>query len=251
MRLVLTADLRYRLPWFKWLEAQAVHYEAIAICGDLLDVFSKEPLKRQAQRTTGWLRTLAEKTDVILCSGNHDTIDVPVERSSGAIPAWLTRLDSAITVDGNNSVVRDQIIITSLSFIATAAQKRPILAAGDRLREEKGLPWIVLHHHPPAFHQGIGQEEVTAGRLLKQFSPDFWASGRMYGQQPFLKRRGWFQRLDSSIVLNTPQLCVGQELSEAPFPNHIVLDLTARKLSWYCASQQKVDQESFDLNELV
>jgi len=79
MRLLLTAELHYRLSWFKWLQAQAVHYEAIAICGDLLDVFYKEPLKRQAQRTTGWLRTLAEKTSVIVCSGNHDTVDIPVE----------------------------------------------------------------------------------------------------------------------------------------------------------------------------
>jgi hypothetical protein len=42
MRLLLTAELHYRLSWFKWLEAQAVHYEVIAICGDLLDVFYKE-----------------------------------------------------------------------------------------------------------------------------------------------------------------------------------------------------------------
>jgi Calcineurin-like phosphoesterase len=248
MRLLLTAELHYRLSWFKWLEAQAVHYMAIAICGDLLDVFYKEPLKRQVQRTTSWLRTLAEKTNVILCSGNHDTVDIPVERASGAIPAWLSELDSIITVDGNTTVIRDRIVITSLGFVATSDQKRPILAAGHRIRQEKGLPWIVLHHHPPAFHLGIGPEELTAGRLLKQFSPDFWVSGRLYGQQPFMQRRGWVQRVDNSIVLNTPQQYVGQELLEGPFPNHAVLDLTARQLTWHSAFREKVDQESFALN---
>jgi len=247
MRLLLTAELHYRLAWFKWLEAQAVHYDAIVICGDLLDVFYKESVKRQVQRTSSWLRTLAEKTSVVLCSGNHDTIDFPVERSSGTMPGWLNELDSVITVDGNTAVIRDQIIITSLSFIATAAQKRPVLAAGDQLRVKRGLPWLVLHHHPPAFHQGIGPEELTAGHLLKQFSPNFWASGRLYGQQPFLKRRGWLQRIDNSIVLNTPQQYVGQELSEGPFPNHIVLDLTAQLLIWHCAFQEKIDQETFQL----
>jgi calcineurin-like phosphoesterase family protein len=251
MRLLLTAELHHRLAWFKWLEAQAVHYDAIAICGDLLDVFSKEPLKRQVQRTSSWLRTLTEKTSVIVCSGNHDTIDMPVERSSGAIPAWLSELNSIVTVDGNTTVIRDRIVITSLSFIATWDQKRPILVAADRTREEKGLPWIVLHHHPPAFHQGIGPEELTAGRLLKQFSPDFWASGRLYGQHPFLKRRGWIQRMDNSIVLNTPQQYVGQELLEGPYPNHIVLDLATRQLTWHCPFQEEIDQESFDLNKLV
>jgi hypothetical protein len=251
MRLLLTAGLHYCLSWFKWLEAQAIHYDAIAISGDLLDVFFKESVKRQVQRTSSWLRTLTEKTNVIVCSGNHDTVDIPVERSTGAIPAWLNELSSIISVDGNTTVIRDQMVITSLGFIATSDQKRPILDAADRIRKEKGLPWIVLHHHPPAFHQGIGPEEVTAGRLLKQFSPDFWASGRLYGQQPFLKRRGWVQRMDNSIVLNMPQQYVGQELLEGPFPNHAVLDLTARQLTWHCAFRDKVDQESFDLNELV
>jgi predicted MPP superfamily phosphohydrolase len=103
MRLLLTADLRYRLSWFKWLDAQAVHYEAIAIAGDLLDVFYKEPLKRQVQRTSAWLRSLASKSSVIVCSGNHDTIDIPVERSQCSMPAWLAELDSVLTIVAGSS----------------------------------------------------------------------------------------------------------------------------------------------------
>lgn len=247
MRVLLTADLRYRPSWFKWLDAQAVHYEAVAISGDLLDVFYKAPLKRQVQRTTAWLRSLATKSSVVLCSGNHDTIDIPLERALGPMPAWLAQLDAVMTVDGGTAVIRDQVVVTSLSFIATAAQKRSILAAGQRLRDEKGLPWIVLHHHPPSRHEGIGQEELIAGRLLSEFSPTFWVSGRIYGQEPFLKKRGWIQRMGDSIVLNTPQLAAGQNLFEAPFPNHVILDLTARQLTWHCSFQEKIDQETFTL----
>jgi hypothetical protein len=247
MRLLLTADLRYRLSWFKWLDAQAVHYEAIAISGDLLDVFYKAPVKRQVQRTTTLLRSLATKSKVILCSGNHDTIDIPLEWTRCPMPAWLAELDTILTVDGNTAVIRDQVIVTSLSFIATAGQKRPVLAAGQRLRDEKRLPWIALHHHPPSLHEGIGQEELIAGGLLKEFSPTFWVSGRICGQEPFLKKRGWIQRMGNSIVLNTPQLAAGQNLFEASFPNHIVLDLTRRQLTWHCSFQEKVNQETFDL----
>jgi hypothetical protein len=245
MQLLLTAGLYCRLSWFKWLEAQAVRYNAIAICGDLLDVFYKEPPRRQSQRAANWLRTLATKTSVILCSGNHDAIDIPVQRSTGPMPAWFAELESFIIVDGNTTVIQDQLVITSLGFIATAAHKRPILVNGHRLRNERKLPWLILHHHPPSFHEGIGPEELTAGRLIKEFAPDFWASSRLYGQEPFLKKRGWFQRNGNSIVLNTPQLYVGQELLEGPFPNHIVLDLTARQLTWHCAFQEKVDREIF------
>jgi predicted MPP superfamily phosphohydrolase len=89
MRLLLTAELHYRLSWFKWVEAQAVHHDAIAICGDLLDVFYKEPLKRQVQRTASWLRTLAEKTSVILCSGN--AITTPSISRSNDLPVRCLR----------------------------------------------------------------------------------------------------------------------------------------------------------------
>jgi hypothetical protein len=51
--------------------------------------------------------------------------------------------------------------------------------------------------------------------------------------------------------LNAPQMYVGQELLEGPFPNHIVLDLTTRQLTWHCAFQEKADQENFDPKELV
>jgi len=148
-RLLLTADFRFRLSWFKWLEAQAVHYEAIAISGDLLDVFSKAPLKRQVQRTTAWLRNLATKSSVILCSGNHDTIDVPLERMLGPMPVWLAQLDTALTLDGNTVVIQDQVILTSLSYIATEAQKRLVLAAAGGCKTRGGcLGWsyITIHH---------------------------------------------------------------------------------------------------------
>jgi hypothetical protein len=53
--------------------------------------------------------------------------------------------------------------------------------------------------------------------------------------------------MDNSIVMNAPQMYVGQELLEGPFPNHIVLDLTARQLTWHCAFQEKVDLETLIL----
>jgi hypothetical protein len=36
-------------------------------------------------------------------------------------------------------------------------------------------------------------------------------------------------------------------LLDAPFPNHVVLDLAARQLTWHCASQGEVDREPFDV----
>jgi hypothetical protein len=194
MRLLLTADLHCRLPWFKWLEAQALRHEAVVISGDLLDVFHKEPLKQQVKRTTSWLRSLAAKTNVVLCSGNHDTIDIPFERGLCPMPAWVAGLASILTVPPR--------------------------------------------HRARRINRGSIRSRVLSYLL------GLWTA---LGAGTVFEKRGWVQRMGGSIVLNTPQFYAGQELLDAPFPNHVVLDLKARQLTWYSAFQDKIDQEAFTL----
>jgi Icc-related predicted phosphoesterase len=37
MKLLLTADLHFRLHWFRWLIEQAPDFDLVCIAGDLLD----------------------------------------------------------------------------------------------------------------------------------------------------------------------------------------------------------------------
>jgi hypothetical protein len=34
--------------------------------------------------------------------------------------------------------------------------------------------------HPPAFHGSASPEELSAGELLEEFEPTFWAAGRFF-----------------------------------------------------------------------
>ena len=51
MKLLHVADLHFRTRWFEWVAAQAPHYDAVCVAGDLLDMFgtAKTSLRAQAK----------------------------------------------------------------------------------------------------------------------------------------------------------------------------------------------------------
>jgi predicted MPP superfamily phosphohydrolase len=175
MRLLLTAELGQNHRWLKWLDEGSRNYDLVVIAGDFINVFRPEPLNVQILKAKAFLRSLAQKTRVAISSGNHDTADEIASSSRGPIPMWMAGLDSISTLlsDGRTSIIRQQLIVTALSYISTIDQKRLCLAEGAELRKKTNLPWLVIHHHPPVFEGGAGPEELSAGRLLKEFGPDF------------------------------------------------------------------------------
>jgi hypothetical protein len=233
MRLLLTAELGRNHRWFKWLDEGSKSYDLVAIAGDFINVFRPEPLNVQILKTKAFLRSLAQKTRVAISSGNHDTVDEIVSSSRGPVPTWMAGLDSInmLIFDGRTSVIRQQLIVTPLSYISTIDQKRSSLAEGAELRKKISLPWLVIHHHPPVFEGSAGPEELSAGKLLREFEPTFWIAGRFFDQA---HPRGftWMQTLDQTVVLNVSQESIATELREAAFPNHIVFDLEKGRIQW-------------------
>ena len=70
MKLLLTADLHFRVHWFRWLIEQARDFDLVCIAGDLLDMFNSEPRTAQAREVGNLLRKLADVVPVAICSGN-------------------------------------------------------------------------------------------------------------------------------------------------------------------------------------
>ena len=85
MRLFLTADLHFRLHWFRWLIEQAPDFDLICIAGDLLDMFVSETRMEQARETTRLVRELADIVPVAVYSGNHDNAGRLVSRDRAAV----------------------------------------------------------------------------------------------------------------------------------------------------------------------
>jgi hypothetical protein len=249
MRLLLTAELGQNHRWFKWLDEGAKGYDVVAIAGDFINVFRSEPLNVQILKAKAFLRSLARKTRVAISSGNHDTIDEIASSARGPIPSWMAGLDSINTLlsDGRTSLIRQRLIITTLSYISTIDRKRSWLAEGAELRQKTELPWLVIHHHPPVFYGSAGPEEVAAGKLLKEFGPTLWLAGRFFDQahpQGFT----WIQTMDQSVVLNISQKSIAAQVQDAAFPNHIVFDLESGSLQWNSCRESTNEERRLKLS---
>jgi hypothetical protein len=233
MRLLLTAELGLNPRWFKWLDEEGKNYDMVVVAGDFINVFHSETLNTQILKAKAFLRSLARKTRVAISSGNHDTVDEIVAPPRGPVPSWIAALDSisALVSDGRTCLIRQQLLVTTLSYISTADRKRCWLAEGAQLRQSTGLPWLVIHHHPPTFSGTAGPEELSAGNLLKEFGPTLWLAGRFFHQahpQGFT----WMQTIEGSVVLNISQRGTAAETGEAAFPNHIILDMGKGVVRW-------------------
>jgi hypothetical protein len=223
------------------VERRAVEFDIVAIAGDLLDVFHPVPAHTQIIKARTRLESLAGKAYVVLCSSNHDSLDLPVDPPRGPVPKWMAGLDaiSSLLSDGRTRIIKDRLVVTTLSYLSTEHQKRPWLTEGNRLRIQTGLPWLVLHHYPPPPYQGTGPEELSAGKLLKEFEPTFWLSGRFY-EEPYQKEFVWFQRINRTIALNAVQYPMTAAPSDTP--SHIILDLTKASATRYSPSLGRIEE---------
>ena len=94
MKFLHVTDLHARRRWFTWIAENAHRYDAVAITGDLVDIFSPEPLDSQVEWIGDWARTV--RRSFFVCEGNHEADAV----SAGEIDrAWLATLPGAVEFD--------------------------------------------------------------------------------------------------------------------------------------------------------
>jgi predicted MPP superfamily phosphohydrolase len=104
MRLLLTADLHYRVHWFRWLIEQAPSYDLVCIAGDLLDMFKSETRLEQAREIRTLIRELADLVPVAVCSGNHGNAGRLVSHDRASVYGWFIELGghSPTTLSGSS-----------------------------------------------------------------------------------------------------------------------------------------------------
>ena len=124
MKILITADLHFRLHWFRWLIEQGANYDLICIAGDLLDMFKGEPRIEQAREVSRWIRELAKATCVAVCSGNHDNAGRQILADRAPVYEWFIALgtDLKIITDGATQVL-DNLIVTTVPYHCSKEQK--------------------------------------------------------------------------------------------------------------------------------
>jgi Icc-related predicted phosphoesterase len=238
MKILITADLHYRLQWFRWLVDRAADYDLICIAGDLLDMFKSEPRVVQAREVSLSMREMAKVTLVALCSGNHDNAGRQVSQDRAPVYEWLVQLGSEpkIVSDGSTRLL-DDLVVTTVPYHCSKEQKSVWLDRGAIIRRQRGGPWLVLHHIPPMAYPGSGKEEFEAAELLHTYRPEYFVAGHSH-QFPFFTGYNWARTIDGVHVL------VPGQLLSAPFPNHIVLNTESRETHWETASQEWIPEDA-------
>ncbi len=66
------SDLHYALRQFDWLLRAADDFDVVVLAGDLLDIASPVAPDAQIAVVTEYVARLSARTEVVVCSGNHD-----------------------------------------------------------------------------------------------------------------------------------------------------------------------------------
>lgn len=227
MRLLFVADLHYSLKQFDWLLAHANEYDVAAIGGDLLDLSSALDADVQIAIVEKYFRLLQQKTQLVVCSGNHDGDS----RNSAdeSVAAWLRAArGERLHVDGDGFDLGDTRVTVCPWWDGQ-------LSRGElevQLEREAALVrkhWVWIHHAPPkgARTSWTGRAFVGDEYLrgwIERFQPDIVLSGHVHNS-PFYADGSWVDRINRTWVFNP-----GRQIG--PQPATITVDLTGMTAEW-------------------
>src|SRR5687768_12335207 len=100
MCILLTSDLHYTLRQYDWLIGAAADFDAVVIAGDHIDALLPVPSGVQIAALSASFAAVAQKSRLLVCSGNHD-LNAWNEKGE-KIADWLAAVRSAaVAVDGD------------------------------------------------------------------------------------------------------------------------------------------------------
>lgn len=227
VRVLLVSDLHYDLRKLDWVLAEASEHDVVALAGDLLDVASLVPLDAQIAVVLEYLTRAAQRTQVVVCSGNHDldSRDPAGEKAT----RWLAEATAAgVCVDGG-SVAVDGWLVTPCAWWEGPAT---LAVLEERLRTaaaQRDGRWLWVWHGPPdgplswTGQRSYGDPELP--RLLAQHRPDVVLCGHVH-QAPYTDAGSWHAREGDAWLFNAGH-------QRGPVPSHVRLDLTEQRARWW------------------
>ena len=227
MRILVASDLHYRLPHYDWLVDQAADFDVVALPGDHIDIAGTVPLDAQAVVLSAYFERLAERTTLLVTSGNHD-LDGPGAHGE-QIARWIRRTSSDLVhVDGA------AVDLGSTRFTLcpwwdgpiTKAEVDAQLAADAADRPER---WVWLYHSPPG---GTGLCKTATREFpdddltgwIERWGPDLVLTGHIHNA-PWVAGGTWVDKVGDTWVFNAGRIA-------GPMPAHIVIDTSTATAEW-------------------
>jgi predicted phosphodiesterase len=180
-----------------------------------------------------YLRRMAQRTRLLVSSGNHDGDGRNAAQES--VCRWLQDVrGERLFVDGD-SVDIDGTLVSICAWWDGNESKAEVerQLVRDAAREKK--KWIWIYHSPPdgspvswTGRKSGGDEVLTA--WIARFGPDAVLSGHIHNA-PFYADGAWIDRLGKTWVLNP-----GRQIG--PKPTYVVLDFDRMSARWFSLEEE-------------
>jgi len=227
VRLLAVTELHYRLPLLDWLLAAGSDADVVAISGDLLDIAAPVPYEAQSLVVGSYLERLAQRTTVLVSSGNHD-LDGPGPTGE-QIASWLHLLaDVGLVVDGH-SLDADGVRMTVAPWWDGPLTRAQVADQLSRAAVGRAERWLWVYHSPPAgtrlcFDGGRSFPDEALAAWVGQNEPDVVLCGHIH-QAPWVDGGGWYDRLGRTLVINP-----GKQVGKVP--PHVWIDTEDATATW-------------------
>lgn len=226
MRILLTSDLHYKLRQYDWLIGAAPHFDAVVVAGDHIDAMLPVPVEVQIAALSASFAAVAQKSRLLVCSGNHDlnTWDDKGEK----IADWLGAVRSAdLAVDGDTVAIGDTLFTVCPWWDGpyTRVGVEQMLEVASRQRSGR---WIWVYHAPPeGLLSWTGKRhygDAVLPELVKRFSPTAVLCGHIH-EAPFKAGGSWVERVGDTWLFNA-----GRQIGDVPA--RIEIDFTQQEARW-------------------
>jgi Icc-related predicted phosphoesterase len=228
MKCLLVADLHYALKQYDWLQKVAGDFDVVVLAGDLLEISSAVDRRTQIVVVRAYLEDLAQRTRLVVCSGNHD-LDARNDQDE-LIARWMQDLgEIGVVADWGRVLIGDTLVTVSPWWDGPATRD----AIGRQLADDAALEkrrWVWVYHAPPADSpvswggkRHFGDTDLAG--WIAEYQPDLVLSGHVH-QSPFVSGGSWADRIGRTWVFNA-----GQQIGETPA--HVMLNLDTAEALWF------------------
>jgi Icc-related predicted phosphoesterase len=226
MRILLTSDLHYKLRQYDWLIGAAAGFDAVVIAGDHIDASLDVPTEVQIAALSASFAAVAQKSRLLVCSGNHD---LNARNGEGEKMAdWLAPVRSAaLAVDGDTVSIGDTLFTVCPWWDGPAAR-----AAVERLLDQASAQrsgrWVWVYHAPPeGALSWTGKRhfgDPALPELIRRHRPTAVLCGHIH-EAPFRSGGSWIDRVGATWLFNA-----GGQIGDTPA--RIEIDFTRQSARW-------------------